>query len=94
MKRYFFKIPAHVAMYEAAALYDLMARGECDRSKFLDERHQLFFDTLTHLHKQTGMTGTQELVEYLREHGLLESAGGIAYVQKVFNCLEPAEVYA
>jgi hypothetical protein len=93
MKRYFFKVPAHVAMIEAAALFDLMALGECDRSEFLDQRHHTLYGCLVHLQRQNGMTGTQELVCYLREHGLLEVAGGIAYVQKVFGCLEPAEVY-
>jgi replicative DNA helicase len=94
MKRYYFKIPTTVAVVETAALYRFMATGESDVKEFLDKRHQILFDNLTHLQKQIGMTGTQQLITFLQSQNILEAAGGTEYIKKVFDCLEPTEVYA
>jgi hypothetical protein len=93
-KRYFFEVPSHVAMVEAAALYNFMALGETTKTEYLDKRHQYIFSNLENLMEQvgTGCVGTQELCAYLSEQNLLNAAGGLAYVQKIFNCLEPMEV--
>jgi hypothetical protein len=94
MKRYYFKTPAAVAVVETAALFRLMATGESDLKIYLNEKHQILFNNLTHLQEQIGMTGTQQLITYLQSQNMLEAAGGTEYVKKVFDCLEPAEVYA
>jgi len=94
MKRYYFKIPTAVAVVETAALYRLMATGESDLKYFLSKKNQILFDNLTHLQEQIGITGTQQLITFLQSQNMLEAAGGTEYVKKVFDCLEPAEVYA
>ena len=91
MKRYFYQVPQHVSYYEAAALFQYMATGEPEKTQFLDKRNQLIFDVLEHLQQQVGRVGTRQFIQYLTEHDLLNAAGGLDYVQKVFNSLEPLE---
>ena len=90
-KRYFYQVPSHVSVVEAAALYDYMAKGETDKTEYLDKRNQCIFDSLEHLTGQIGRVGTQELAAYLTDQQLLEKAGGLGYLQKVFSSLEPIE---
>jgi len=90
-KRYFYSVPSHVALCEAAELYNFMASGEATKTNYLDKRHQCIFNNLESLMQQIGRVGTQELVSYLNEQNLLNAAGGLGYVQKIFNCLEPME---
>jgi hypothetical protein len=59
----------------------------------LDKRNQILFDNLSHLQEQIGMTGTQQLILFLQSQNQIEAAGGVEYVRKVFDGLEPAEVY-
>jgi len=94
VKRNFYQVPAHVAAAEAAALYEFMATGEPEKTQFLDEKNQILFDSLENLMAQAGRVGTEQLCQYLIEMNLLDSVGDLAYVKKVFACLEPAEVYA
>jgi replicative DNA helicase len=91
MKRCFYQVPAHVSYAEAAELYRYMATGETAKTEFLDKRNQLIFDVLEHLIKQVGRVGTEQFCQYLTEHDLLNAAGGLPYVQKIFNYLEPLE---
>ena len=91
MKRYYYEIPPHVAMNEAAELYRYMALGVSAKTEYLDKRHQTIFNNLEYLQGQIGRVGTQDLAAYLAEHNLLNAAGGLSYVQKVFNSLEPME---
>ncbi|MCL2185255.1 MAG: hypothetical protein FWB86_05290 [Treponema sp.] len=90
-KRYYYDVPNHVTISEAADLYRTMATGIVTKTDYLDEKNQIIFDTLIHLTTQCGFIGTKELIAYLTEFKVLEAAGGLAYVQKVFNGLEPAE---
>jgi len=94
MKNKYFNVPSNVANSEAADLYRLMAIGECERNIFLDKRHQIIFDHLTHLKQKLGVIGTLQLISYLIEQNLIDVAGGESYVNKIFCGLEPAEVYA
>jgi len=91
MKRYFFQVPAHVSYAEAAALYEFMAKGETTKTEYLDKRNQQIFDSLETLIQQEGLVGTRRLCEFMDEYSLLSAAGGLAYVKKVFNHLEPLE---
>jgi len=93
MKHIFFVVPKNVEYVEAADLFRLMAIGESDRKVFLDRKHQILFDHLTHLQEQVGPAGTELLIQSLTDEGRIDDAGGIAYVKKVFNGLEPSEVY-
>ena len=90
--RYFYEVPAHVAAAEAAMLYELMATGETTKTDYLDKKNQFIFDNLSHLMEQVGRVGTQQFTAYLTDQNLLNAAGGLGYIQKVFNCLEPQEV--
>jgi replicative DNA helicase len=90
-KRYFYQVPSHVALVEAAQLYDFMATGETTKTEYRDKRHQCIFYNLQHLLGQIGRMGTQQLAAYLTEQNLLNAAGGLGYIQKVFDSLEPAE---
>ena len=90
-KRYYYQVPVHVANAEAAALYEFMATGEETKKDYLDERNQIIHDNLEHLINVSGRVGTQEFIQYLTEYKVLENAGGLSYVQKVFNSLEPME---
>jgi hypothetical protein len=91
VKLYHYDVPSHVATCEAAALYEFMARGKTEKREYLDRRNQCLFDSLEHLIQMLGRIGTQELVSYLSDQELLNTAGGLSYVQKVFNHLEPLE---
>ena len=91
MKKYFYQVPIHVSTMEAAELYEYMATGEATRIEYLDKRNQIIFDSLEHLTCQLGRVGTQDLIQYLTEYRLLENVGGLTYVQRVFNSLEPEE---
>jgi hypothetical protein len=92
-KRYFYQVPAHVSTAEAAALYEFMATLEPNKTKFLDKCNQCIFDVLNDLtigiDGYRYFIGTQELIHHLSDNDFLEKAGGLAYVQKVFNSLEP-----
>ena len=91
MTRHFYTVPSHVAMVEAYELFCYMATGETKKTEYLDPRHQCIFNILENLLRQIGRVGTQQLVADLSRQHLLEKAGGLAYVQKVFNCLETME---
>ena len=91
MKRYFYKVPPHVAASEAAELYRYMALGATDKTEYLDKRNQCIFNSLENLMQQIGRVGTRELIQYLNEQELLNAVGGVGYVTKVFNGLEPME---
>lgn len=93
MKRNYFDVPVNVAHAEAADLYRLMAIGECERNTFLDKRHQILFDYLTHLQEQIGITGTEQLIHILTDERKIDEAGGEAYIKKVFNNLELRSTY-
>jgi len=90
-KRYFYSVPTHVQIYEAAELFNFMASGEATKTEYIDRRNQCIFDNLERLMQQIGRVGTQELVSYLSDQNLLNTAGGGDYVKKVFNSLEPEE---
>jgi replicative DNA helicase len=94
MKVNYFDVPITVAYAEAADLYRLMAIGDCRRKTFLDKRHQILFNNLTTLQQQIGIVGTNQLIQYLSEYRKIDEAGGVAYVKKVFNNLEPEGVYS
>jgi len=91
MKRCFFQVPPHVSSIEAAELYRFMATGETTKTEFLDKRNQLIFDVLEHLIQQAGRVGTRQFCQYLIENDLLNAAGGLDYVKKIFCSLEPLE---
>ena len=91
MKRNYYSVPLHVAYTEAAELYRLMAVGECNQVSFLERRHQILYDNLFELKKQVFTPGTNLLIEFLKDVNILETAGGEAFVRKVFNNLEPLE---
>jgi len=93
----YFEVPSHVSIAEAASLYRFMATQQPSQTKFLDKRNQFIFDELNCYMKDAWggrrYVGTHEFIMRLTESELLEKAGGIGYVQKVFNGLEPEEVY-
>jgi len=90
-KHYFYQVPSHVSNAEAAELYRFMATGETEKTEYLDKRNQLIFDNLKNLIQQIGRVGTQQFCQYLTDQNLLNAAGGLAYVHKVFDSLEPME---
>jgi hypothetical protein len=93
MKQPFFNVHSFISQIEPYFLFRLMAIGESPIKEFLDKRNQILFDTLTHLQKQNGLTGTHELCRYLASQNQLEAAGGLVYIQKVFASFEPEESY-
>jgi hypothetical protein len=77
---------------EKTVLYRKMLYGENFRYRFLDLRHRAIFEHLDQLQKQTFMPGTELLVIYLKEYGVLDKAGGEGYVRSIFQDLEPEDM--
>ena len=88
MIRNFFQVPNHVLTMETAFLFEFMATGKTIKKEYLDKRNQIIYDNLDHLINQNGRIGTKEFVSYLTEYNLLETAGGIDYINKVFDSFE------
>ena len=84
-------IPYHVGSYEAAQLYYYMVTGKTSQKEYQDERNQIIHDMIEHLLGQVLEIGTSILIDSLTSDNLLEAAGDIAYIEKVFNNYEPME---
>jgi replicative DNA helicase len=92
MKQYFYEVPDHVSVTEAAALYEYMATGKTKKTEYLKEKNQVIYNQIENLNQKNGRIGTQQLINHLTEYNLLDNCGGLSYIQKVFNGLEPEEL--
>jgi hypothetical protein len=79
-----------VSAQEKIVLYRKMLYGKDFRNRypFLDSRHKIIFENLDYLQSQLFMPGTEMLIKYLREYGMLEPSGGERYVRGIFQGLE------
>ena len=84
-------VPPHVALTEAAALFEFMVTKKTTRTEFLYKRHKIIFDALEWISRDRYFIGTRELIDYLTDEQQLNEAGGEAYIKKIFAGFEPAE---
>jgi hypothetical protein len=75
-----------LTFYERLLLCRLMVSGNPVKyGYFTDPRNKLIYSYLAYLQKQEYMPGVNSLARYLDECGVLDRAGGAAYVRSVFQ---------
>jgi replicative DNA helicase len=75
----------NLQLLEQSALARRLYCGEPYKYDFHDPRHRLIYDYLSYLQKQLFKPSAEQLIGYLAEYGVLDKAGGLAYLKAIFQ---------